>query len=128
MSDRRVLGFAWLALTLVLWLVLRDLASWLFATAAIANPELAGGTFKASAAVAAGISVGTSVVLWKRKEVYDFCFEVVNETRKVIWPSRQETRDHSVVVVITSFIFAFFLWAFDQVWKKLFAIILSLDA
>ena len=128
MSDRRLLGFLWLAGTIVLWLVLRDLVQWGLVTAGLPNQPLLGKAVPASTVYGALLSIGTAVFLWRHKTSFDFCLETVQETRKVVWPTKQDTRDHTIVVVVTSFIFALFLWGFDQVWKKLFALLLDLDA
>jgi preprotein translocase SecE subunit len=127
MSDRRLLGFLWLVAVLALWLVLRDLVQWGLVSAGLPNKGMFGSI--PSAWLYAGIiTVVTAVICWRHPVIHSFCIETVQETRKVVWPTKQETRDHTIVVVITSFIFAFILWAFDQVWKKLFALILDLDA
>ena len=127
MSDRRLLGFFWLAGAAVVWLILKDLLGWGMVTAGLANQPVLGEGVSASALYSGIITMVLGIVLWRHRLVFDFCLETVQETRKVVWPTKQETRDHTVVVVITSFIFAFFLWSFDQVWKKLFAVILDLD-
>ena len=127
MSDRRLLGFLWLVGALALWLVLRDLVQWGLVTAGLPNQGLMGGSVPAAHLYAGIITALTAAICWRHPVVYSFCIETVQETRKVVWPTKQETRDHTIVVVITSFIFAFVLWAFDQVWKKLFALILDLD-
>jgi preprotein translocase SecE subunit len=125
MSDRRVLGFSWLILSLCLWLVLRDLVSWGFITFGVANPLL-GGSLSLSAVVGALLTIVTAIVLWRLPQVFDFCMETVQETRKVVWPTSKETRDHTVIVVITSTIIATMLWGFDLVFKRLFKVILDL--
>ncbi|MCP4872301.1 MAG: preprotein translocase subunit SecE [Proteobacteria bacterium] len=125
MSDRRVLGFSWLVLSVCLWLVLRDVVSWAFITFGFANP-LIGGSLQLSAVVGALVTIITAVVLWRLPQVFDFCLETVQETRKVVWPTRKETRDHTVIVVITSTIIATMLWGFDLVFKRLFKVILDL--
>ncbi len=127
MSDRRVLGFAWLALSICLWLVLRDVVSWAFITFGVANPVYAG-SVPLSSIVGGGITILTAIYLWKRADVHDFCMETVQETRKVVWPTSKETRDHTVVVCITSTLIALMLWGFDLVFKRLFKVILDLGA
>ena len=123
MSDRRVLGFAWLGLSLILWLVLRDFCRWGFAAFDIANARMLG-QVEMSALVAIGATFAIALIAWKRKDVYSFGIETVEETRKVVWPSRKETRDNTVIVVITSFIMAVILGFFDLVWAKLSGFIL----
>ncbi len=127
MSDRRVLGFAWLALAACLWFVLRDVTQWAFITFGVANPAL-GGSFSLASLVAVVVTVVVAVVLWKHKEVHAFCMETVQETRKVVWPTQKETRDHTFVVVVTSVAIALMLWGFDLVFKRFFGVILNLGA
>ncbi len=43
--------------------------------------------------------------------------EVVVELRKVVWPNRAETRQATIVVVITTVIIAVILYLFDAVWS-----------
>mgnify|MGYP000559909237 CR=1 FL=1 len=124
MSNRRVLLFCWLALGVILWKVFADAMGYGFGIAGIANPKL-GGAVDATALIAVAVSAGIGVFLWKRKEVYDFCYETVDETRKVVWPNKKETRDNTVVVIICSVIMALILGGFDLVWAKLSNFILA---
>ena len=43
----------------------------------------------------------------------EFLADVRTELKKTTWPSRTEVRGTTVVVIITSFIFAFYLWVVD---------------
>ena len=47
-----------------------------------------------------------------------FLHEVVVETRKVTWPSRDEVMATTVVVIAASFIFGIFLYLCDLVFFK----------
>jgi len=47
------------------------------------------------------------------KKIKDFVAETRLEMRKVSFPSRDEVVATTVVVLITSFVFAIFLWAAD---------------
>ena len=60
--------------------------------------------------------------------MFAFCIETVQETRKVVWPTKKETQDHTVVVIITSITIALMLWGFDLVFKRLFKVILDIGA
>ncbi len=124
MSNQRVLLFCWLALSVILWKVYADGMGWAFGQAGIANPKVAGG-IEATAVAAIALSAITAVVLWKRSDIYDFCIETIDETRKVVWPNRKETRDNTVVVVITSVIMSLVLGFFDLIWAKLTNFILT---
>jgi preprotein translocase subunit SecE len=52
---------------------------------------------------------------WLRYFFSEFIPEVISEMRKVTFPSRDEVMQTTVVVIVTSFIFAFYLWAADLV-------------
>lgn len=127
MSNRRVLLFCWLALGVILWKVFADGFGWGFGLAGIANPKV-GGSIDATAFLAAAVAATIAVLLWKRSEVYDFAFETVDETRKVVWPNKKETRDNTVVVIITSVIMSLILGFFDLIWAKLSNFILAAGA
>ena len=51
--------------------------------------------------------------MWKRWQT--FLREVRAELKKVTWPKRKEVQGTTIVVIVTCFIFGFFLWAVDVV-------------
>ena len=53
---------------------------------------------------------------WKR--AVEFLSEVRAEMRKVSFPSREEVTGTTIVVIVTSFIFAVWLWGADLVIQK----------
>ncbi len=124
MSDRRVLGFAWLALSLCVWLVFRDLFQWSFAAFDIPNQRYLG-SFEASSLLGVAVTAVAAVVSWKHKTIYDFCLETVSETRQVVWPGKAETRESTVIVVVVSVLMSLVLGGFDLVWSKLMKFILG---
>ena len=50
--------------------------------------------------------------------------EVIGELVKVTWPSREETTNNSMVVIVASLIFAGSLALFDYVWAQITEIFL----
>jgi len=54
---------------------------------------------------------------WTRLKT--FLSEVVVETRKVSWPSRDEVVATTVVVIAASFVFGIFLYACDLIFIRL---------
>jgi preprotein translocase subunit SecE len=61
---------------------------------------------------------------WKRFKA--FLTEVVVETKKVTWPTKQEVINTTTVVVVASFIFGIYLYLCDLVFvfltRKIFSI------
>ena len=49
------------------------------------------------------------------KQIRTFLTEVRAEMKKVSFPPRREVIQTTIVVLVTSFIFAFFLWIADNV-------------
>ena len=52
-----------------------------------------------------------------------FLREVKSEMAKVSFPSRDEVVGTTIVVVVTSFVFAFYLWLADLVIVQLFRVV-----
>ena len=58
-------------------------------------------------------------LLWRHRQTRQGATEVVAELRKVTWPTRKETSQATVVVIITVIIASIFLQIFDAVWSRL---------
>ncbi|HHQ47661.1 MAG TPA: preprotein translocase subunit SecE [Acidobacteria bacterium] len=54
---------------------------------------------------------------WQRTKT--FLREVIAETKKVTWPTKQEVINTTVVVIIASFIFGIYLYLCDLAFYKL---------
>ncbi|ROH87118.1 preprotein translocase subunit SecE [Pseudomethylobacillus aquaticus] len=66
-------------------------------------------------AVMAGIAAALAV-LWTTvlgQQAFAFSRESVAETRKVVWPSRKETTQTTLIVFVLVLVMAIFLWIVD---------------
>jgi len=70
----------------------------------------------AAAAIAA---VVTAIVLYRHPKTSTFSNQVASELSKVTWPTRQETWQQTIVVVVVSVIAAVILGVFDAGWSTL---------
>ena len=61
---------------------------------------------------------------WKRLKT--FLSEVVVETKKVTWPTKQEVINTTTVVIIASFIFGIYLYLCDLAFYKLVNVVFSM--
>ena len=59
------------------------------------------------------------IYLYRKDESYDLVNEVASELKKVTWPTPQEVKMSTIVVVFMTFLAAFILGFFDLVWSKL---------
>lgn len=69
----------------------------------------------------------TSWLTWvprKLNELKTFFIEVRSELKKVTWPSRQEVQTTTIVVIVTTVFFGFYLYALDILLSQLFTRIL----
>ncbi len=71
-----------------------------------------------SAAVAALVAV-------KHNHTFQLATEVVDELSKVTWPSREETGNATVVVIVTVLLSSVFLGIFDALWLWLTNLVLG---
>ena len=62
-------------------------------------------------AVAAGIALQTV----PGRRLWQFAGDARNEVRKVVWPTRQETIQTTLVVIVMVLILGIILWLFDMV-------------
>lgn len=51
------------------------------------------------------------------KRIRPFLREVKAEVKKVTWPSRDEVTNTTIVVIVTSFFFAFYLYFMDMIFS-----------
>ncbi|MGE0482901.1 MAG: preprotein translocase subunit SecE [Gammaproteobacteria bacterium] len=64
---------------------------------------------------AVGVAIGISLQTEKGRHISAFLRDAQVEVRKVVWPSRQETTQVTLVVIGVVIIFAFLLWGLDWV-------------
>ena len=55
----------------------------------------------------------------KFRELKSFFSEVKAELKKVTWPSKQEVYATTIVVVLTTVFFGFYLWGLDLVFMQI---------
>lgn len=50
-----------------------------------------------------------------KTKIVNFFLDIVKEMKKVTWPKREELKDSTMVVIITSLIFAVFVFIIDKI-------------
>jgi len=73
--------------------------------------------------IAGVLALLLATVAYRHEKANRVSREVVAELARVTWPSREETRTSTVVVIVTSIIAAIILGAFDAVWSTITDII-----
>ncbi|VAW71738.1 Protein translocase subunit SecE [hydrothermal vent metagenome] len=62
-----------------------------------------------------GVAIFISMTTYKGKIAWGFLKDARVEVRKVVWPTRQETLQTTLIVVIMVIIVGLILWTMDQV-------------
>ena len=50
-----------------------------------------------------------------KTKIIEFFTDIIKEMRKVTWPKKDELRESTIVVLITSLIFALFVYVIDKI-------------
>jgi preprotein translocase subunit SecE len=64
--------------------------------------------------LAIGMSVAVAVQTEKGRYIWDFMRESRTEVRKVVWPTRQETMQTTLIVVAVVTVVALIMWSLDS--------------
>lgn len=71
------------------------------------------------------IAFAVTYMVWRHRPTQQSAAETVAELRKVTWPTRKETSQATIVVIITTMIAAAFLQVFDMIWSRVTGYILG---
>ncbi|MBK4765438.1 MAG: preprotein translocase subunit SecE [Pantoea sp. Brub] len=72
------------------------------------------------------ISGGIALLTKKGKYVFNFAKEAKNEMRKVIWPTRQETFNTTLVIILVTIVTSLILWGLDSILVRIVSFITNL--
>ncbi len=124
MSNQRIVNFCYFVGTIVIFYVLGKLLHQFWGQFGFRDRLLVGqfGIPWAIALVVTGLIV---VIALRNEKVNPFLVEVVAELREVTWPTGQEVRSHTKVVILTVIVLALVLGAFDVLWAKVSKFLLN---
>ena len=94
---------------LLAW-ILSKTGEWIWGYFGKPNTMLVGG----GAMLVAGV---VAYICWQNAELFDLANETMGELAKVSWPSREETFNSTIIVIITTIISSLILGVFDGVWS-----------
>lgn len=76
-------------------------------------------------AIAAGL--GVAATTGKGREFLAFAKEARLEVRKVVWPTRQETQQTTLIVMVATVIMALILWGLDGILFRVVGFLTGLE-
>ena len=127
-SKERYVIVSILVAALIIAMTLARGFEWIWVAAGINDPYIFGiRQLPLTALLAYVASFGTAIFCLKNDNIRTLSNEVVDELSKVTWPTREETGQATIVVVVTVLICAAFLGLFDAVWLWLTNRLLGID-
>ncbi len=127
MNLQRFVNIGYVLVGLLSWVISSSLFGWVMdLISRDFDRPLIGTDFARSDLLGLVCGLAAGIALKLNRNVNTWALEVANELKKVTWPSWDETRMSTVVVIITSIIVALILGAFDALWAFLSSAIYSL--
>jgi preprotein translocase subunit SecE len=124
MGVARYVNMAFVGAGLLLWVALSGFYGWAMAlVSASINRPLIGVNFRLADLLGLVTAIAITIYLRRHERVSTFSMEVGNELSKVTWPTWQETRLSTIVVIVVTIVIAAILGLFDSVWAFLSALV-----
>lgn len=114
-SVQRTVIFAYLIIGVLVAITLARMLGTVALAAGIPDPTILG-KIVLTDLIGVAIAGGVAFWLYRKPDVHEWALDVVNELRKVTWPSRKETQTATVVVIVATLLAAVVLAVFDQMW------------
>lgn len=117
MNLQRYVNLAFVVAGLMAWIVMQGLFGFIIEIIDMdLDKPLLGAGFRVSDALGLICGVALGMALKLNKTINTLAIEVANELKKVTWPTWEETRLGTIVVIITSIVVALVLGFFDYIW------------
>jgi len=121
----RIVYFAYLVMGVVVAAAVGKLFAVVFSAIGVTDTPLIGEQLTLSTAIGIVVAVVAGLIAVNNAKAHEFCVDVVQEMRRVTWPSRDETQRSTVIVIVTTLIISGMLGVFDYVWAQLTGLIYS---
>ncbi len=118
MTNLRIVVISYFAFAVLGGFFAEDVVQSIFARVGITDRQLLGETWTLATVIGFAIGFAIAIYCWLRKDLREAAVEVVQEMRKVTWPTMDETRVSTIAVIVTSFVLAIFLGLFDFGWAE----------
>ena len=128
MNLQRFVNIGYVIVGLLVWIIAGRLFGAIFDLISVNfDKPLIGTDFARSDLIGLVAGIGVGLALKLNRNVNAWALEVANELKKVTWPSWDETKVSTFVVIVTSVIVALILGLFDALWAFLSAAIYNLN-
>ena len=128
LSKQRFVVVGILALGIIVALPLAHLLQYAWVQIGWDDPPVLSRELSLTTLIGYGIAALAVAFTLKHKPTYTLALEVADELSKVTWPSREETGNATVVVLVTVLICSLFFGVFDAVWLWLTNLVLGITS
>ena len=90
---------------------------WIWELAELTDYAILNRNVTLTTVLALATSVGLTFYLYRRPNAFEYMSEVVTELRRVTWPTLDETKRSTVVVIAFTILLSGYLAVFDWIWK-----------
>ncbi len=125
MDVSRFVHLIYVSIGLLSFIIIDKALAWLWTLDALPQYALVGNAITLSTAIAAALTVGLVGYLYRRKDFFSLLSEVVIELKKVTWPSWDETKRSTVIVIVFTLLLSLYLAGSDQIWRFLTDMLLT---
>ncbi len=108
-----------LLLAVLLGVALSHGFTWIFAQVGWDDMPVLTREITLTSVLAYGLALGGAAFAIRHGPTFQLANEVVDELAKVTWPTREETGNATVVVIVTVVVCSAYLGLFDAVWLSL---------
>ncbi len=81
------------------------------------NQQIIGNTLTLTGLIALGLTVALTLYFYRKPGAFSYLGEVVSELQRVTWPSIDETKRSTLIVIVFTIVLSAYLAVFDWVWK-----------
>ncbi len=121
-QPKRIVAIFYVLAAIAVGIFLEKVLALVFSYARV-NDFAIFGDWSLSTAVGYAIAAVAAIVVWRIPKTQTVSLEIALELRRVTWPSLRETRAATIAVVVASVIASLILFAFDQLWGRLSALV-----
>lgn len=124
-ASRRLLNLTYALGALLAYVLFSKLYATVFASVGLRDAQLLGKAFTTSTLLAAVTALTLLFWLWRHARFRPLVQESADELTHVTWPTWEETKSNTRVVIVVSIVAAIILWVFDQVFGALTNLLLG---
>lgn len=125
MDVSRLVNLVYVGIGILTFVILDKALEWLWTLDALPRVAIIGNAVTLPTVIAAAVTVGLIIYMYRRKDAYSYLSEVVIELKKVTWPSWNETKRSTLIVIVFTLLLSVFLWGSDQIWSFLTDMLLT---